>query len=84
LDEDDEGRRPSSRNGLRVRAVTHDFVQSPTRFLAAVEADEAFGAMGFFPLPMVAEGSGCLSLKERWKWRTKQGRRKENEDVMQG
>jgi hypothetical protein len=53
LEEVAEGRMPSSFKGLRVRAETRDFVQSPTRFLAAVEADDALEAMGFFPLPMV-------------------------------
>jgi hypothetical protein len=48
-----EGSTPSSRSGLSVLALTLDFVQSPTRFFAAVEAEEAFVAVGFFPFPIV-------------------------------
>jgi hypothetical protein len=47
-----EGSTQSSRRGLRVLALTQDLVQSPTCFLAAVEAEEAFIAMGFVPFPM--------------------------------
>jgi hypothetical protein len=54
LEEVAAGRMPSSRRGLRVRVEMLDFVQSPTRFLAAVEVDDALEAMGFFPLPMIA------------------------------
>jgi hypothetical protein len=47
-----EGRIPSSQSGLSILALMLDFVQSPTCFFAAMEAEEAFVAAGFFPFPL--------------------------------
>jgi hypothetical protein len=46
---------------LSILALTLDFVQSPSRFFAVLEAEEAFVAAGFFPFP-IAMGELRLEL----------------------
>jgi hypothetical protein len=48
------GSTPSSRKGFRVCVLIVDFIQSPTRFFAAVEAEEALVVTAFFVFPIAA------------------------------
>jgi hypothetical protein len=52
-----------SHKGFKVRVLMADFVQSPTRFFAAVEAEEALVAKALFVFP-IATGEHRSKLEE--------------------